>query len=158
MKFIDLSVECDRETVLATICDSVYVNDRVQFDEKKGKPKMTVKEKGDSIRIKCEMIGGATRDNGFLIGTYFSGKLIEQNGQTKLKGIILTDPIYPILLCLLLGFFVYQCFALGGFSPVPLIFFAFGIFMMRKEYSKQGTIERYLARAFRKAPDYKHKK
>ena len=74
---------------------------------------------------------------------------------TRLKGIIVTDPIYHILLVALLALFVYQCIALGGFSPVPLILFAFGIFMMRNEYAKQGTIERYLSRAFRKEPEYK---
>lgn len=155
MKLIDLSAECERARMLDIIRDSVFVNDRVQFDEKKGRPNIKVKEKGERITIKCEMVGGATRDNGFLIGTYFSGKLVEKNGVTRLKGIIVTDPIYHILLVALLALFVYQCIALGGFSPVPLILFAFGIFMMRNEYAKQGTIERYLSRAFRKEPEYK---
>jgi len=155
MKLIDLSAECERARMLDIIRDSAFVNDRVQFDEKKGRPNIKVKEKGERITIKCEMVGGATRDNGFLIGTYFSGKLVEKNGVTRLKGIIVTDPIYHILLVALLALFVYQCIALGGFSPVPLILFAFGIFMMRNEYAKQGTIERYLSRAFRKEPEYK---
>lgn len=155
MKLIDLSAECERARMLDIIRDSAFVNDRVQFDEKKGRPNIKVKEKGERITIKCEMIGGATRDNGFLIGTYFSGKLVEKNGVTRLTGIIVTDPIYHILLVALLALFVYQCIALGGFSPVPLILFAFGIFMMRNEYAKQGTIERYLSRAFRKEPEYK---
>ena len=78
MKLIDLSAECERARMLDIIRDSAFVNDRVQFDEKKGRPNIKVKEKGERITIKCEMVGGATRDNGFLIGTYFSGKLVEK--------------------------------------------------------------------------------
>ena len=131
------------------IKDSERVNDKVKFDENKGKPLIHVKQKGDRIKIKCEMIGGPTRDNGFLEGTSFIGKLTEKNGVTHLRGVIVTAPIYHTILALILALYVYRCISLGGFNPVPLILFIFSIFLLKSEFEKQGTIERYLKRALR---------
>ena len=97
------------------------------------------------------MIGGPTKDNGFLEGTYFVGKLTESDGKTRLRGIILTAPIYHTFLALLLAFYVYRCISLTAFNPVPLILLIFSLMMFKKEFEKQGTIERYLKRAVRKA-------
>ena len=151
MKKIKKESLCSREEILETIKNFNFVNDGVLFDEKRGKPVIKVKEKGDKIRISCEMVGGPSKDNGFLIGTYFSGKLTEKNGVTTLRGIILTDPIYHCFMLGLIGFFLYRCISLRGFNIVPVCVAAFGFLLMKDEYKKQGAIARYLARAFRKA-------
>ena len=151
MKFIKLESAASRNELLSTIQNSDLVNDRVKFEDGKGKPHVHLKEKGNRLKIKCEMVGGPTKDNGFLEGTYFVGKLTEKSGTTRLRGIILTAPIYHTFLVLLLAFYVYRCISLGAFNPVPLILLAFSLFMFKGEFEKQGTIERYLKRAFRRA-------
>lgn len=155
MKRIKLSTHLPKERILEIIKDSEFVNDRVKFDENKGKPILHVKEKHTRIRMRCEMIGGPTKDNGFLEGTYFSGKLTEKNGETILSGIVVTAPIYHAVLALLMVFFAYRCFSLGGFNPVPVFLLIFSFMMFKAEFEKQGTIERYLVRAFRRANDEK---
>ena len=110
-----------------------------------------VPEKGKGrIKITCEMIGGPTKDNGFLVGTYFSGRLVEKDGRTKLKGVITTAPIYHLFLIALVAVFIIQCFKLRGFSVVPPIIVIFDIFMFKNEFKKQGYIKRYLYRAARR--------
>jgi len=151
MKFIKLESAASRNELLSTIQNSDLVNDRVKFEDGKGKPHVHLKEKGNRLKIKCEMVGGPTKDNGFLEGTYFVGKLTEKSGTTRLRGIILTAPIYHTFLVLLLAFYAYRCISLGAFNPVPLILLAFSLFMFKGEFEKQGTIERYLKRAFRRA-------
>ena len=151
MKYVKIRSDLPGEKLLETIRDSEFVNRDVQFNSNKGKPQMTVKEKGNRLRITCSYIGGASRDNGFLVGTYFTGKLTERDGVTTLSGWLLTAPVYHLALFAILVFFVVQCFRLGGFNPVPIILFLFSIFMFRDEYRKQGIIYRYLLRAFRKA-------
>ena len=158
MKRIKLESSASRDELLDIINNSELVNDRVKFDENKGRPLIHVKEKGERIKIKCEMVGGPTKDNGFLEGTYFVGKITENDGKTRLRGVILTAPIYHTLLALLLAFYVYRCISLGGFNPVPLILFVFSLFMFRAEFEKQGTIQRYLGRAFRRAEQNKSDK
>ena len=149
MKIIKLESNASQSEILDMIKDSERVNDKVKFDENKGKPLIHVKQKGDRIKIKCEMIGGPTRDNGFLEGTSFIGKLTEKNGVTHLRGVIVTAPIYHTILALILALYVYRSISLGGFNPVPLILFIFSIFLLKSEFEKQGTIERYLKRALR---------
>ncbi len=151
MKRIRLESFAAREELLGIIKNSELVNNRVKFDENKGKPLIHVKEKGDKVKIKCEMVGGPTKDNGFMEGTYFVGKITEKDGKTRLDGIILTAPIYHTLLALLLAFYVYRCISLGGFNPVPLLLLVFSLMMFKNEFEKQGTIERYLVRAFKRA-------
>ena len=97
------------------------------------------------------MIGGPTKDNGFLEGTYFIGKLTEKNGVSSLRGVILTAPIYHTFIALLMALYVMRCIQLGGFNPVPIILLAFSFMMFKGEFEKQGTIERYLIRAFKRA-------
>ena len=151
MKVVKLESFASRDEFLGIIKNSELVNDRVKFDENKGKPLVHVKEKGEWLKIKCEMIGGPTKDNGFLEGTYFVGKLTERDGKTRLRGIILTAPIYHTLLALLLAFYVYRCISLVAFNPVPIILLIFSLMMFKKEFEKQGTIERYLKRAQKRA-------
>ena len=133
MKIIKLDAKVSREELLETINNYEFVNDKVQFDENKGKPKIHVK------------------DNGFLEGTYFLGTLKESNSTTQVRGIILTAPIYHTLLALLTAFYVIYSAMHSAFNPVPLILLIFSIFMFKGEFDKQGTIERYLHRAIKRA-------
>ena len=151
MKFIDINYEGNIDEVLKLICDNNAVNSGVVFDESKGIPQMRVKNnQNGKIKITCEMVGGPTRDNGFLVGTYFSGKLTEKDGRTRLKGILTTAPIYHTVLILFIGLFIYQCIKLGGFSVIPIFIVAFDVILFWKEFKKQGVIERYLHRAARR--------
>ena len=151
MKLIKLDIATSRDEFLGVIRNHELVNDKVKFDENKGKPVMHVKDSGNRIKIRCEMVGGTTKDNGFLEGTYFIGSLKEKNGITSLRGVILTAPIYHTFLALLMAFYVYRCISIGGFNPVPIILLVFSLFMFKGEFEKQGTIERYLKRASRRA-------
>lgn len=151
MKIIKLDARVSRDELLETINNSEFVNDKVKFDDNKGKPKIHVKDNGKRVKLRCEMVGGPTKDNGFLEGTYLIGTLKESNGVTSLRGIILTAPIYHTLLALLMAFYVFRCISLGAFNPVPIILLVFSIFMFKGEFEKQGTIERYLHRAIKRA-------
>ncbi len=151
MKFIDITFDGASDDVLKFISDNNSVNAGVVFDESRGVPTMRVKRKENGkIKITCELIGGPTRDNGFFVGTYFTGKITETSEGARLKGIITTAPIYHLFLIVLIGVFIFQCIRLGGFSVIPPIIVAFDILMFWKEFKKQGYIERYLKRAQRK--------
>lgn len=150
MNFINLSFDCPRDEALSVIKDTEFVNSNVSFDEKHGKPLIKISEKNDKIRITCEMTGRARKDNGFIVGTYFSGKLKENNGKTTLKGVILTAPIYHLILIILIGFFIGYCIKAGGFSVVPIFVVLFDIMLFYVEFKKQGIIKRYLERAKRR--------
>ena len=123
------------------------VNEGVAFDPKLGKPVFTVKEKGSRIRVSCTFVGGDNRDDGFLVGTYFTGKLKERDGAMTLTGVAVTSPLFHLILLGLTVLFILKCIELGGFSVVPLVFLAISILMFGKEYKKQGVIKRYLYRA-----------
>ena len=152
MKFISLDFPISKEETLALISDNARVNRNVNFDERRGKPLMKVKDKGEGkIKITCEMLERPTKDNGFLVGTYFTGKLTEKNGGTRLRGVIMTAPIYHLVLIAFLVLFIVQCFYLKGFSVIPIIVAVFSIFMFKDEFRKQGYIARYLRRASRRA-------
>ena len=152
MKFINLQIDKSSQQVIDMISDNNKVNEGVRFDESKGRPFMKVKEKNGRIRITCEMLGKATKDNafGYLVGTYFSGKISEKNGIAKLSGIIITAPIYHAVMLVLLAFLIYKSFVVGGISLIPLFLIAFEFLMFKGEFEKQGYIKRYLYRAFRK--------
>ena len=151
MKIIKLDCAASRTDLIDLISNSELVNDKVKFDENKGRPRMHVKRKNDRIRIRCEMVGGDVRDNGFLEGTYFVGRITEKNGLSRIRGVILTAPIYHTLIALIMAFFVVKCIQLVAFNPVHIILLLFSIMMFRKEFEKQGTIERYLIRACKRA-------
>ena len=152
MKFISLDFPISKEETLALISDNARVNRNVNFDERRGKPLMKVKDKGEGkIKITCEMLERPTKDNGFLVGTYFTGKLTEKNGGTRLRGIIMTAPIYHLVLIALVVLFIVQCIYLKGFSVIPVIIVIFSLFMFKDEFRKQGYIARYLQRASRRA-------
>ena len=154
MKFVNLNFNAPRDEVLAILRDNERVNSGVRLDESRGKPFIKVKEKkGDRINVTCEYIGGPSKDNEFLVGTYFSGRLIEKNGITSLRGMIFTAPIYHFFLSLLVLVFIFQCFKVKGFSVVPPILVVFDFFMFKSEFQKQGYIKRYFMRAARKIDD-----
>lgn len=153
MRFVRLKTTvpaCEMKEILS---DPERVNENVRFDEKKGIPKMKPTFRDDRLRVKCEMMNRPTKDNGFLVGTYFTGKLSERDGVTTLTGIIVTEPVFHLLFLALFAYFVILCFSVGGFSVVPICLCVFVVVMFWKEYQKQGIIERYLARAFRRAED-----
>ena len=151
MKFVRLECRVPRDDLLGVISNSELVNDRVKFDENKCRPLIHLKTKNERLKIKCEMVGGPTKDNGFLEGTYFVGKLTERNGVSRLRGIILTAPIYHTFIILLMALFVMRCIQLTAFNPVPIILLLFSVMMFKNEFEKQGTIERYLKRAVKRA-------
>ena len=156
MKIIKLESSSSRDEIVSVIKNSELVNSKVKFDESKGRPSIHVKENGSKLKIRCEMIGGATKDNGFLEGTYFIGKINEQEGTTRLSGVILTAPIYHTILAIILAIYVYRCILLVAFNPVPILLLVFSIFLFKTEFEKQGIIERYLIRAFRRVEDGKN--
>ena len=158
MQFINIEFPASRAEVVEMISDNERVNKNVRFDESRGKPvvKITEKAKG-KIKISCQMIGGPTKDNGFIQGTTLKGKLVEKNGVTRLKGVITTEPVYHLAFLVLIALFIVQCFRLGGFSVVPPILVIFDLFMFKNEFKKQGIIKRYLHRAARRIYEAKEK-
>ncbi len=150
MKLLRLTAPKTRDEVLSMIRDHETVNDKVRFDEKRGRPIPVVREKGNLVKIKCNMLNAEIRDSGFLEGTYFIGTLKENSGSTTLSGVILTAPIYHSMLAAIMMIFVLRCISLGAFNPVPVILLLFSLIMFKSEFDKQGTIERYLARAFKR--------
>ena len=150
MQFINLEFPANKDEVISHISDNEYVNRNVRFEDESVKPLMKIKEKNGKIKITCEMLGKPTKDNVFLVGTYFSGTLSEKGGVTRLKGIITTAPIYHLVMLVFVAVYIYQCIRLEGFSVVPLLLLVFSLFMFKDEFKKQGYIKRYLYRAQRR--------
>lgn len=152
MKFVSIRTDAaSSEEILAMLADPEKTNKNVAFDERAGKPTFHLRRKGESIRIKCEYVGGATRDNAFLDGTVFRGKVKEQNGVSSVSGIITTAPIFHLFMLALFAVFIVMCIVNGGFNIVPVCLVVFDIFMFYREFKKQGMIKRYILRAVRRA-------
>jgi hypothetical protein len=134
---------------MSVLSDNNLVVNEEKFDTENGKPKFTVRENKSIVRVKCEMTERATKDNGFLEGTYFIGTVKEREERTYVRGIIWTCPIYHLVVLFLIGLFIYQCFALGGINPVPIILVAFSFIMLSGEFKKQSMIKRYILRALK---------
>lgn len=132
------------------LADNDRVNENVRFDGAPGKPLMKLKEKSGRLRITCEFTGRATKDNGFIIGTFFLGRIKEKDGKTVLRGIITTDPLFHLLIIGLFAFFVVQCIINKGFSVMPIFVVLFDLMLYKDEFKKQGYIQRYLFRAIRR--------
>ena len=151
MKFVNVDFPASREEVISMISNNELVNQKVRLDESRGKPLITVSEKGKNrIKISCKYVGGPTRDNGFVQGTTLSGTLVEKDGITKLRGIITTEPVYHFFFLVMVVLFIVQCFRLRGISFLPPILIVFDIFMFKNEFKKQGYIKRYLYRVQRR--------
>lgn len=150
MLFVNYSIRSDKEELLATLSDGNSVVEAERFDTSRGRPKMTLfPKKNDFIKLKCEMTERPTKDNSFIEGTYFIGRLSERDGVSRLRGVILSSPIYHLIFILMFAFFIYQCIAMGGFSPIPIILVVFDLYMFKDEFRKQGIIKRYIFRAFK---------
>ena len=153
MKFIKLQTEKSRNEVLSILKDNERVNENVRFHDKRGgRPYMHIKENGDSIRIKCEMVDRPTKDNGFLVGTRFCGRLTEKDGITTFTGRITTSLIYHTIMIMLAVLWLFFIIAYSAYSLIPLIVFAgaFELMFFKDEFKKQGYIERYIIRAFKR--------
>lgn len=149
MLFVNYKIHADFDDVRAAIKDERLVLEREKFSEEGISPKFHIKEKDKTFKITCEMTGGATKDNGFLVGTYFKGRLSEKDGVTSLKGIVTTAPIYHLVLIVLLALFIWKCIVEGGFSVLPVFLVAFDVLMFWREFKKQALIKRYIFRTFK---------
>ncbi len=151
MIFVNHKTSVPRDALLSVIKDSNRVNERVKFDESRGRPQMLVKERKRGFSMTCRFIGGASKDNGFIIGTVFIGKITERDGVTRLRGIITTAPLFYAVIFALLVYSVIYGISIGGFNPVALIIAIASVIMFLPEFKKQGIIDRYLARAIKYA-------
>ena len=163
MLFINYHINATRDEVMSVIRDNNLVVSEEKYDTSRGKPKIHIKERGEKIKLSCEMTERSTKDNGFLEGTYFRGSVSERDGVTYIKGIILTAPIYHTIILALTILFIVQCFHLGGISLTPIFLLLFSILMFKDEFRKQGIIKRYIFRALkitfsRKNPQQKRRK
>ena len=148
MKLINLRSHKEPEELFAAICDNSFVSDGVKFNEKGTRPHMHVKDKGNgNLKIKCEIMGGPTKDNGFLEGTYFVGRIKKSERGSVIKGIILTAPIFHFALILLTAVIIAQCIFLKAINVIPVFAVLFDVLMFKNEFKKQGYIQRYLMRA-----------
>lgn len=150
MLFVNYKINAQKSEVAKVLYDSNRVVEEERFDTKRGTPRIHIADKKNNfIKMKCEMTGRPTKDNGFLEGTYFFGRFSELNGVTSVSGIILTAPIYHFLFLLMFAFFIYQCIAVGGFSAIPIILVIFDAYMFKDEFRKQGIIKRYIFRTMK---------
>ena len=151
MKFIKLKTDRSIDEVISMISDNERVNSKVRFDEKRGIPHMHVSVKQNRVRMRCEMLGRPTKDNGFLFGgTVFRGRIREADGVTVLEGYVVTSPIYHAFIIALVIANIILSFKLGGISIIPIFAVAFEFIFFKDEFRKQGYIARYLERAFRR--------
>ena len=94
---------------------------------------------------------GHKRDNGFIFGTAFYGKIKEKNGITKISGLITTELIFHFIFTVMLGVFIAQCIVMKGFSVIPVCLVIVDLFMFKEEFRKQGIIKRFILRAVNRA-------
>ena len=151
MKFVNIDFKASRDEVLSMLRNNECVNRNVRIDTTRGNPTVIVQEKRNNrIRLSCRYVGGPTRDNGFVQGTALSGRLVEKDGVTKLRGVITTEPIYHSFFIIMIALFIVQCVRMRGISIIPPILVVFSLFMFKNEFKKQGYIKRYLYRANRR--------
>ncbi len=149
MKRIHLQTVCERDEVLDALTNNARVNEGLSFDEAKGTPTVRMRiGRGGHLHMRCVFIGGHSKDNGFIQGTFFTGRLREgKDGKTQLSGVIVTEPVFHVLLCILLAVAVFQMVSLGGISLTPILLLPFVYILMRGEYRKQEHLRRYILRA-----------
>ena len=127
--------------------DNEATNKNVKFDTGCGNPVMHVSDKNGNIKIKCEYVGGATKDNAVIEGTAFKGRFKEKDGKIFLVGSILTAPIFHSVLFAAFFAFIIMFVISGVFSPIPFCALIFDFFMYKNECAKQDLIYRYIERA-----------
>lgn len=147
MKRIRYTVNASREQLLAMISDNRRVNEGVRVPEGVGLPTAEISERGRLVRIRCRLVGGASRDNGFLFGTAFLGTVRESEEGTTLSGIIVTEPLMHLVWLAVVVYFVIACISVGGINLVPIFLSVFMFLLFRPEYKKQDMLFRYLIRA-----------
>lgn len=147
MRSFRYKVNASRDELVELLSDNDKVNKGVTTEYKKGNPYMHVDTKGEKIKIRCEFIGGATKDNAFIDGTKLRGKIVERDGYTEFSGVIMTAPIFHAILILMFAAFIVMCIVKQGFNVVPICLVVFDIFMYKDEFKKQNIIDRYVFRA-----------
>ena len=147
MKLVSLKTRLSREEYLSALADQNRINEGIAFNEKLGKPSFGVSEKKNMIKVKCTFVGGNNKDNGFLVGTYFLGRIREKDGVTSLKGVAVTSPLIHLGWGVLTAYFIIKCIVMGGFNVVYPILLCFSLLLFKDEYKKQGIIKRFLYRA-----------
>ena len=155
MKIINLKVYASRDELIEMLKNNEAVNKNVKFNTEKGTPHIHLKEKGEKVKLTCEYMGGATKDNAFFNGTRFSGRITERDGCSAVKGVVTTAPIFHLCLALMFVAFIVFCIVRQGFSVVPICLIIFDVFMYWNEFKKQGIIQRYLYRAVKRLEDRK---
>ena len=154
MKALNILTKKSKEDVLKILNDNDKVNENVRFNDKKGgKPYMHIKEKSGKLKIRCEMIGRPTKDNGFVImGTVFNGKIREKNGETQISGVATTSVIYHIIMSILVASLLFFIFAFSMYQLVAILVcvIAFEFIFFYDEFKKQGYIVRYIERAIKR--------
>ena len=101
MKLVNYKIQASVDDVTEALYNSEFIVSKADFDKLKGTPRFHLKEKNGYFKIKCEYTGGATKDNAFLEGTWFLGKLSQRDDKTSMKGIIVTAPIYHLIVAIL---------------------------------------------------------
>lgn len=149
MLFINYKINAPVDEVTASLEDCNTIVDREKLETSKGRPKIHFTQKAGKLKMQCEMTNTATRDRDFKLGTAFHGKITEENGVTHIIGIVLTAPIYHLVLLCFFAYFIYLCVSMGGFSVVPICLLVFDVFMFWREFKKQGIIKRYIFGALR---------
>lgn len=144
MVFVNYTIHASREEVAENLKNNIKIAEELGYDHAQKRPIMIIKENGESIRMTCELMSRGVRDNGFVFGTVFRGRLTEHNGVTALRGIILTAPVYHLFIIAIFAYFIYQCFALGGFSVVPVCLLIVSAFLFKDEFKKQSMIKRHI--------------
>ena len=148
MKRLSVRTPLGREELLRMLRDAPRVNEGLTFDDREGSPTVQLKERGaEGLRMRCVMLGGASRDNGYVQGTFFRGRIRERDGEVSLSGWIMTEPVFHILWVALIAFFIVTCIQRTALSVVPICLIVFVFFMFRKEYRKQEYLRRYILRA-----------
>lgn len=149
MLFVNYKIGVPKEAVCKNLFDSERVESEEKYNTEKGTPKFHLKEYGKFLCIKCEMTGRATKDNGFIGGTSFIGKVTEKDGKTRVFGLITTSPIYHLAFIALLITAICIGFSIGGFPLTAVILIPFDILMFKDEFRKQPLIKRYIFRALK---------
>ena len=150
MKFVKIRTVAAADELFEMLKDNDATNMNVKFEHKRGTPYIHTNGDCNKLSLKCEFVGGSTKDNAFIEGTAFHGKIKERGGYTEISGIILTAPIFHIILFAMFAVFIAFCIINGGFNITPVCLIVFDLFMYKDEFAKQGIIERYIRRAVRR--------
>ena len=151
MKLIKYKTDATADELVLMLSDNERVNKNVNISDKKGIPYIHCSRNGNKLKLTCEFKGGATKDNAFLSGTTaLRAKIIEKNGETQLRGVITTAPIFHAFLFSLLLVSIVMCVVNTTFNVTPICLAVFDLFMYKDEFRKQGIIERYTLRAIKR--------